>query len=96
MKSFVNDYCSFCVFPDGSNEGWDHSAAGDRARAALVEYLKTTHLDWVEARFGGDDPDWARRWHHRWQTNADIGVPPTVAAVLVGSSGTGRRFNFAE
>lgn len=31
---------SFCVFPDGSKEGWDESDAGDRRRDAFVAWLR--------------------------------------------------------
>lgn len=51
----VNDYGSFCVFPDGSKEGWEDSNNGDEQRNLLVQYLETLPLlDWVEVVFGPD------------------------------------------
>ena len=58
----MNGYVSFMVAPDGSKEGWDHSDAGDAARAAFIEWLRaqchedgSSKLDWVEVQFGDDE-----------------------------------------
>lgn len=59
-KSVTNGSCAFFVAPDGSKEGWDDSQRGDEARNTLIDFLRETDLDWVEVRFGGDDPAQAR------------------------------------
>lgn len=51
----VNGYYSFCIFPDGSKEGWDDSDTGDRARDAMVEWLVGQSLDWVEVQYADDN-----------------------------------------
>lgn len=66
----VNGYQSFCVWPDGSKEGWDESKDGDSRRGEFVwwlenkhceetayqeEPLKTCLINWVEVRFGDDN-----------------------------------------
>lgn len=61
MGPYVNVEYSFFVAPDGSKEGWDTSQRGDDAREAFTEWLQEQrktgrYLDWVEVRFGGDDP----------------------------------------
>jgi hypothetical protein len=55
----VNSTKSFCVFPDGSKEGWEESAAGDSARDALIAWLyeqeyedHSSPLSWVEVHYG--------------------------------------------
>ena len=55
----VNSTVSFCVFPDGSKEGWEDSEKGDKARDALIAHLESlryedgsSDLDWVEVAFG--------------------------------------------
>ena len=62
MKSGVNSDFSFCVFPDGSKEGWDHSDAGDDARADFISWLndrryedRGSPFDWVEIQYGDDE-----------------------------------------
>ncbi len=59
----VNSYTSFCVFTDGSKEGWDESHAGDERRDEFVKYLisefrtvdDSSYLDWVEVQYGDDE-----------------------------------------
>lgn len=58
----MNGYCSFCIFPDGSKEGWDHSNRGDEFREAVKRMLIAGAAEgmwssWVEVAFAGDDPD---------------------------------------
>lgn len=53
----VNGYTSFCVFPDGSKEGWDESNEGQGARDAFAAYLASAGVDWCEAQYGDDDYD---------------------------------------
>lgn len=60
----VNGYISFCVFTDGSKEGWPDSDKGDEQRKAFIEYLRSefiednsSYLEWVEVWYGGDDSD---------------------------------------
>jgi hypothetical protein len=55
----VNAHRSFCVFPDGSKEGWEESDSGDRARAAFVRWLRSKRYEdgsspfsWVAVSFG--------------------------------------------
>lgn len=65
LGPYVNGYTSFFISPDGSKEGWDTSQLGDTAREAFTEWLQEQrkdgkYLDWVEVRFGGDDPHKAR------------------------------------
>ena len=61
VASPMNGYYSFCVFPDGSKEGWVISKAGDEIRDALIETLntlrfsdKSSPFDWVEFQYGDD------------------------------------------
>lgn len=70
VASPVNGYRSFCVFPDGSKEGWLDSKSGDAIRDRLIALLRSTlydngsgPLDWVEVRYGGDDEDAAVTRH---------------------------------
>jgi hypothetical protein len=60
-SSPVNGYSSFCVFPDGSKEGWTDSHEGDARRDLLVEWMKSRfdegYLDWAEVQYGDDDYD---------------------------------------
>lgn len=62
MKSHVNGYRSFVLFPDGSKEGWNESDHGDEHRAALIAFMDTFRysdgsgpLAWVEVQYGDDD-----------------------------------------
>lgn len=61
----INGFTSFCVFPDGSKEGWPESKAGDYQRNKLVEYIETfadeedgsNCVSWVEVQFGDGNED---------------------------------------
>jgi hypothetical protein len=59
----INGYRSFCLYPDGSKEGWPESDIGDRVRAKLIAFMLTQRhedgsgpLDWVEVSFGHEEP----------------------------------------
>ncbi len=61
VEAALNGYASFMVSPDGSKEGWPESDQCDKARAALIRYLRSQDyedgsnpLDWVEVEFGGE------------------------------------------
>lgn len=61
-ESIVNGYWSFCVFPDGSKEGWADSDQGDTDRALFQEWLeeqryedKSSPYDWIEVQYGDDN-----------------------------------------
>lgn len=48
----TNGYRSFCVFPDGSKEGWEESNLGDARRAEIVSYLDRGRCYWAEVSMG--------------------------------------------
>jgi len=55
----INGYQSFCVFPDGSKEGWSDSAEGDAHRDGFIAWLKaqaysdgSSPLAWAEVNYG--------------------------------------------
>lgn len=50
----TNRYYSFCVFPDGSKEGWEDSKVGDTVRHQVIEGAQTLGMEWVEVCFGRD------------------------------------------
>jgi hypothetical protein len=52
----TNGYISFCVFPDGSKEGWERSDEADGAMDFLVKYIKEKYefMQWVEVVFGDE------------------------------------------
>jgi len=51
----MNQFHSFCVFPDGSNEGWRESDFGNECRDELIKFLNSNPgLDWVEIQYGDD------------------------------------------
>jgi hypothetical protein len=63
----LNDERSFLVAPDGSNEGWEHSDAGDAAREEFLTWLRdqayedgSSPLKWVAVSYGEDDAREAR------------------------------------
>ena len=61
----VNGYWSFMVGPDGSKEGWLESEKGDERRADFLDFLGRMHdaeqwVEFVEVRYGGDEPALAR------------------------------------
>lgn len=54
---YVNGYRSFCVFPDGSKEGWEASDKGDSRRDSVVQILtEIGYTDWVEVEYGETEP----------------------------------------
>lgn len=55
-KRVTNGYASFCVFPDGSKEGWAESDDHDAKRAQFYRHLEKnrTHLEWAVVRYGYD------------------------------------------
>lgn len=55
----TNGYKSFCIFPDGSKEGWEESQSGDEQRDAFIAWLErqrygdlSAPLSWVEINYG--------------------------------------------
>lgn len=57
----VNGWRSFCVFTDGSNEGWPESDTGDKQRAGFIDHLESLRfedgsspLSWVEVQYGDE------------------------------------------
>lgn len=61
----TNGYWSFLVGPDGSKEGWGESDKGDERRATFLAFLRgmwnaDEFLNWVEVRYGGDEPRYAQ------------------------------------
>lgn len=51
-KPAINGFKSFCVFPDGSKEGWaDSNEANDR-RASFTLWLKEHCYEWVLVTYG--------------------------------------------
>jgi hypothetical protein len=57
----TNGERSFLVAPDGSKEGWETSERHDELRGKFKSWMrkqksKRVWLDWVEVRFGGDEP----------------------------------------
>ena len=58
----MNGRRSFCVFPDGSKEGWPTSEAGDEFRDRLIRWLEeqryedgSSPLAWVEVQYADDE-----------------------------------------
>ncbi len=58
----LNGYSSFCIFPDGSKEGWPESDEGDSQRSRWIEWAKSqafedgsSALSWVEVQYGECD-----------------------------------------
>ena len=56
IESAINGVWSFFVAPDGSKEGWEESAAGDKRRDQIKTWLRaqayddgSTSLRWFEA-----------------------------------------------
>lgn len=64
----TNGYRSLVLFPDGSKEGWDTSAAFDDLRDELIDRLQR-RWNWVEATFGEIDRRITR--HDRSQTDSE-------------------------
>ena len=64
VESETNGYTSFFVAPDGSKEGWAASDRADCLREDFIKWMQTAKqqsiwLDWVEIRYGGDEPEHA-------------------------------------
>ena len=62
VMSGINGFRSFCVFPDGSKEGWEKSLDWDDSRDSFISYLKefefedgSSPLCWVEVQYGDDN-----------------------------------------
>lgn len=54
-ESLINGYYSFCIFPDGSKEGWDMSNHYEERRAQWMEWMdREGRANFVCIRFGGD------------------------------------------
>lgn len=60
--SGTNGYRSFCVFPDGSKEGWEASMDGDTRREDIIRFLREQAegndghaCEWCEVSYGHDD-----------------------------------------
>lgn len=52
-KSVINEDYSFCLFPDGSKEGWSTSNEFDKIRTEIREYLNGNETCyWVEVSYG--------------------------------------------
>jgi hypothetical protein len=50
---------SFLIAPDGSKEGWERSYDFDGKREQWKEWASGNPdiwIDWIELRYGGDDP----------------------------------------
>jgi hypothetical protein len=48
----TNLYQSFCVFPDGSNEGWGTSKEYDALRRIFIKELRYYAVRFIEMSFG--------------------------------------------
>jgi hypothetical protein len=61
-RAAINHCSTFLVCPDGSNEGWAESDAGDQNRAGFITWLDSqayedgsSPLAWVAVRYSPDD-----------------------------------------
>ena len=63
VQSQWNGYRSFLIPPDGSNEGWTESDAGDIARERFKDFLRSkafvhedgsSPLAWIEIMYGDE------------------------------------------
>lgn len=73
----VNGTRSFCVFPDGSKEGWEASTRGDEERDTFIRWLVAQRYDdgssplcWAEVNYGEcvrGDFNGAKVDRHAWQ-----------------------------
>ena len=60
VRSTMNGYLNFVFLPDGSKEGWSHSAMADEYRERFIELFSERYedgsspFDVVAVRFGGD------------------------------------------
>lgn len=75
----VNGYRSFCIFPDGSKEGWCESYEGNAQRDAFIGWLReqayedgSSPLSWAEVCFG--EIEWANEGakvtRHAWEPSS--------------------------
>ncbi len=62
VSSFINDYHSFLIAPDGSKEGYDTSEEADLARRSYLDRLEEIRkneperdLHFVEVLYGADN-----------------------------------------
>ena len=53
VRSKINGFESFCVFPDGSKEGWGASDQFDESREKFISWLsRDDYFDWIEFHYG--------------------------------------------
>ena len=78
IASKINGYGSFLVAPDGSNEGWADSEAGDGLRAAYRRWLReqsfgdgSSSLEWCEVEYGSD-PGGAEVVASQWEGSENV------------------------
>lgn len=58
FPSLVNGYWTVIMIPDGSNEGWPQSEAGNYLRSRFIDQLKG--WDWIEIGYGELGPQIGR------------------------------------
>lgn len=54
----TNGYITVCIPPDGSQEGWEESDAGDVRRASIRQWIAEHpdfYFEWCEVAYGSDD-----------------------------------------
>lgn len=54
----TNGYATACITPDGSKEGWQTSAEGDKRRAKIKRWMAEHddfYFEWCEVAYGSDD-----------------------------------------
>lgn len=55
----TNGYVTVCITPDGSKEGWQSSAEGDKRRTKIKQWMRAHESDlffeWCEVAYGDDD-----------------------------------------
>lgn len=73
VPSAVNRYASFLIAPDGSNEGWEASDAGDARRSAFIQWAREQReedggnaLEWVEVAYCSGEGE-AEITDHEWR-----------------------------
>lgn len=88
VETKLNGYYSFCVFPDGSKEGWEESDFWDGQRAEFIAWLDSTRFgdgsspyDWAEVQYGdGESKVTAhsdeRHRDKRWEEVTGAQPPP--------------------
>jgi hypothetical protein len=60
LETPVNHGRTYVFFPDASKEGWETSDIGDAIRERLAELAESMHIEYVEVRFGGSEPELGR------------------------------------